>query len=325
MKSGKMAKKIAIILFNLGGPDKSENIKPFLRNLFSDPAIISLPNPMRAFVAWLISTTRAPKAKPLYDIMGGFSPLLENTKAQANSIEKVICEKYPDFEIKTFIAMRYWHPLSQEVAKQVDEFAPDETILLPLYPHYSITTTGSSFKEWERFSKQKNKKINSYQINSGMITTMVKNIMAEWERIGAPQRIRILFSAHGLPQKIIDAGDPYEAQINETAAAVSKILPPFFETIVCYQSKVGPLKWLGPSTPDEIVRASRDKIGIIICPIAFVSDHIETLVELDVEYKEMAHDLGLPFFGRSNTLGTDSDFINGLVELISEKLENENA
>lgn len=318
--------KIAVVLFNLGGPDKSENIKPFLRNLFKDPAIIDLPNPLRAFVAWLISTTRAPKAKPLYDLMGGFSPLLENTKAQKDALEKVLNSKFPNDEIKIFIAMRYWHPLSDECAKEVNNFAPDKTILLPLYPHYSITTTGSSIKEFKNFYNKPVFEILDYPKMSGFIAANVKNIMEEWESLGNPQKVRILFSAHGLPQKVIDAGDPYEKQINETANAIKEILPPFFETKVCFQSKVGPLKWLEPSTPDEIIRASRDKIGIIICPIAFVSDHIETLVELDVEYKEMCHELGVPFMGRSKTVSCDKDFIEGLANLVTEKLKDiENA
>lgn len=318
--------KIAVVLFNLGGPDKSENIKPFLRNLFKDPAIIDLPNPLRAFVAWLISTTRAPKAKPLYDLMGGFSPLLENTKAQKDALEKVLKAKFPNDEIKIFIAMRYWHPLSDECAKEVNNYSPDKTILLPLYPHYSITTTGSSIKEFKNFYNNPVFEILDYPKMSGFIAANVKNIMEEWDRLGNPQKVRILFSAHGLPQKVIDAGDPYEKQINETAQSIKEILPPFFETKVCFQSKVGPLKWLEPSTPDEIIRASRDKIGIIICPIAFVSDHIETLVELDVEYKEMCHELGVPFMGRSKTVSCDSDFIEGLANLVAEKVkENSNA
>lgn len=318
--------KIAVVLFNLGGPDKSENIKPFLRNLFKDPAIIDLPNPLRAFVAWLISTTRAPKAKPLYDLMGGFSPLLENTNAQKDALEKVLKAKFPKDEIKIFIAMRYWHPLSDECAKQVGEFAPDKTILLPLYPHYSITTTGSSIKEFKKFYKKSTIDILDYPKMSGFIAANVKNIMEEWDKLGNPQKVRVLFSAHGLPQKIVDSGDPYEKQINETAQAIKEILPPFFETKVCFQSKVGPLKWLEPSTPDEIIRASRDKIGIIICPIAFVSDHIETLVELDVEYKEMSHELGVPFMGRSKTVSCNKDFIEGLANLVGDKVkESSNA
>ncbi len=316
-----MGRKIAIVLFNLGGPDNTDNIKPFLRNLFSDRAIIDLPWFLRLPIAFLISTLRAPKAKPLYEIMGGSSPLLKNTILQAEAIEKQVSSLLPDDEVKVFISMRYWKPFAKETAKQVAEFDPDETILLPLYPHYSCTTTGSSLDDWARFSKTKSKTIKNFPLLSGFISGAVNSIIKEWDGLGNPQKVRVLFSAHGLPQKIIDNGDPYEKEINETANAIKEILPPNFETIVCYQSKVGPLKWLGPSTEDEIIRAARDKIGIIIYPIAFVSNHIETLVELDVEYRELAHKLGIEFFARADTINCDKDFINSLSQLIIEKIE----
>lgn len=317
-------KKIGIVVFNLGGPNKSEDIRPFLKNLFSDPVIISLPFFLRVIVANLISTTRAPKAKPLYDLMGGFSPLLKNTKNQTEALEKELKSRLPESEIKIFISMRYWDPLSKATAKEVEEFAPDEVVLLPLYPHYSCTTTGSSVKEWQKYYKKPCRLIRDYPTLEGLVVANYQAIMNEYVKIGAPQKIRILFSAHGLPQKIVDAGDPYEKQINETANKIKELLPDNFETVVCYQSKVGPLKWLTPSTPDEIKRAAKDNIGIIICPIAFVSDHIETLVELDVEYKEEAHNLGLPFFGRSATVNTNEQFIKGLADLVVDKLNGAN-
>ncbi len=316
-----MSRKIAIVLFNLGGPDKTENIRPFLRNLFSDKAIIELPWFMRLPIAFMISTFRAPKAKPLYEIMGGYSPLLENTNLQANAISNSLAKILPNDEIKVFIAMRYWKPFAKETVRQVENFAPDETILLPLYPQYSKTTSGSSLLDWNKYYSRKSKTIRNFPVLSGFISASVKSIIKEWENLGKPEKVRILFSAHGLPQKVIDSGDPYETEINQSAAAIKNILPPNFETIVCFQSKVGPLKWIGPSTEDEIIRAARDKIGIIIYPIAFVSNHIETLVELDVEYKELAHKLSIPFFGRADTVNCDEDFINSLSNLIKDKLE----
>lgn len=316
-----MSKKIAIILLNLGGPDKQESVRPFLKNLFSDKSIIDLICPIRFPLAWLISTLRAPKAKPLYKLMGGGSPLLPNTIAQADALEDKLKEKLSNYEIKTFITMRYWHPMAKEVSIKVNEFSPDEVILLPLYPQYSTTTTRSSFIDWMKNYKKPCHLINHYSKMSGFISASARLIMAEWEKLGSPQNVRILFSAHGLPQKIIDAGDPYEKQVYETYDAIKNILPPFFDTKVCFQSRVGPLKWLSPSTNDEIIRAGRDKIGIIIFPIAFVSEHIETLVELDIEYKEMAHELGIPFFGRAKTVGIEDDFISGLSELIENKIK----
>lgn len=316
-----MGRRIAIVLFNLGGPDNTNNIRPFLRNLFSDKAIIELPWFMRLPIAFLISTLRAPKAKPLYELMGGYSPLLENTRKQAEAIEKSVSNIFPNDTIKTFISMRYWKPFAKDAAKELDEFNPDEIVLLPLYPQYSRTTTGSSIDDWKRHSKINAKEIRNFPTLSGFVSAAVRSIINEWDRLENPQKVRVLFSAHGLPQKIIDDGDPYEREVIESANAIKAILPPHFETVVCYQSKVGPLKWLGPSTEDEIIRAARDKIGIILYPIAFVSNHIETLVELDFEYKELAHKLGVPFFGRGDTVNCDSDFIDSLAKLIADKID----
>lgn len=316
-----MKKKIAIVLFNLGGPDNQKNVRPFLKNLFSDKAIIDLICPLRFTLAWLISTLRAPKAKPLYKLMGGGSPLLPNTIAQKEALENKLIKKFPDFEIKTFICMRYWNPMAKEVASKVMDFSPDEVILLPLYPQYSMTTTGSSIIDWLKNYKKPCHVINQYPVMSGFISASVHSIMFEWDKLGSPQNVRILFSAHGLPQKIIDAGDPYEKQIYETYEAIKNILPPFFDTKVCFQSRVGPLKWLSPSTNDEIVKAGREKIGVIVYPIAFVSEHIETLVELDIEYKEMAHELGVPFYGRAKTVSCNDDFISGLADLVERKIK----
>ena len=315
-------KKLAVVLFNLGGPDKPEDIRPFLKNLFSDKAIIDLPLVFRFPLSVLISTFRAPKAKPLYEIMGGASPLLKNTKKQANALKAALEAKYLNTEIKIIISMRYWHPFSNEAAKELTEFNADEVILLPLYPHYSRTTTGSSIKEFQKYYKNKARIIREYYLMDGFVNSVAKNIIAEYENIGSPEKVRILFSAHGLPQKIVDAGDPYEKQIRACAAKISGLLPNDFEKVVCFQSKVGPMKWLEPSTVHEIERAGVDNIPIIICPIAFVSDHIETLVELDFEYRKLAESLNIPKFGRSKTVGTDSDFINGLVGLIDDTLKN---
>jgi ferrochelatase len=316
-----MKKKLAVVLFNLGGPNATEDIQPFLKNLFSDKAIIDLPLLFRMPLAYLISTTRAPKAKPLYDLMGGFSPLLKNTTAQADALLKSLVGKLENYEIKTIIAMRYWNPLSKEAAQQLVDFNPDEVVLLPLYPHYSRTTTGSSVKEFQKYYKGKARLVRDYPVLDGYIKANVKSILSEYEKLGKPEKVRVLFSAHGLPQKVVDSGDVYEIQIKQSAAAIAKELPENFESVVCFQSKVGPLKWLEPSTPNEVKRAGKDNIAIIICPIAFVSDHIETLVELDVEYKELAHEEKVPQFGRAAVVGCDDDFINGLSDLVIEHLE----
>lgn len=322
MGETKPRKKIAIVLFNLGGPDCQEDVRPFLRNLFSDKAIIGLPAIFRLPLAWLISTLRAPKSMPLYALMGGGSPLLANTKLQADALQSELQSRFVDIEFKTFIAMRYWKPFCKQTAKEVENYRPDEVVLLPLYPQYSFTTTGSSFVEWGKYYKKPFREIADYPQLPGFICAVSSEIMAQYEILGRPSKVRVLFSAHGLPQKNIDNGDPYEVQIGLSAAAVSKLLPDTFEFVTCYQSKVGPLKWLGPATPAEIARAGEDKIGIILCPIAFVSEHIETLVELDIEYKQLAHEHGVPFFGRAKTVGAHVDFIKGLADLVDQKLHN---
>ncbi|KAF0117114.1 MAG: ferrochelatase [Hyphomonadaceae bacterium] len=313
-------KKIAVVLFNLGGPDCQDDVRPFLRNLFSDKAIIGLPAIFRFPLAWLISTLRAPKSRPLYALMGGGSPLLANTKSQAMALQNELAARHKGSEIKVFIAMRYWHPFCKQAAKEVEKFEPDEVVLLPLYPQYSLTTTGSSLVEWNKRYKAPCKIINEYPITAGFVSSVAAEILLEYEKLGSPNEVRVLFSAHGLPKKNIDNGDPYEAQIRLSANGVAKLLPENFQFVTCYQSKVGPLEWLGPATTGEIAKAANDKIGIIICPISFVSEHIETLVELDLEYKKLALDMGVPFFGRSRTVGTNKVFIGSLADLVDEKL-----
>ncbi len=317
-----MKEKIAIVFFNLGGPDKSESIRPFLRNLFSDKAIIDLPFFARLPLAALISFFRAPKAKPLYDIMGGFSPLLTNTIAQKKALESYLNSKNINSEV--FIAMRYWHPFANEAIKQVKEYNPDKIVLLPLYPQYSSTTSGSSYEEWMKLAPKewqaKTIFLKAFPALPGFIKASAEAIIEKYNELGK-ENIRLLFSAHGLPKKIIEKGDPYEKQVNQTAHAIRKLLPENLETIVCYQSKVGPLEWLGPSTPDAIESAAKDNKNIILYPIAFVSDHIETLVELDVEYHELSHELGIKGFARAPTVGTNPLFINSLGDMVINSLD----
>jgi ferrochelatase len=316
--------RVAIVLFNLGGPDNLKAVQPFLFNLFNDPAIIGVPNPIRWLLAKLISFRRAPTAKAIYNNIGGSSPLLKQTIDQAQALEKLFDK---EDQVKAFIAMRYWHPLSDETAKAVKAFGADRIVLLPLYPQYSTTTTGSSITEWQSASEKAGitaptSAICCYPQESGFIETIVnntRNIIVEASKSGTP---RILFSAHGLPQKIVDAGDPYPDHIEMTAAEVVKKLNiKNLDWIVCYQSRVGPLKWIGPSTDDEIARAAKDGVPIVIVPIAFVSEHSETLVELDIEYRELATSLGVPAYYRVATAYITPQFINGLQRLVKKALE----
>jgi ferrochelatase len=310
--------RTAVVLFNLGGPDSLTAVKPFLFNLFNDPAIIDLPNPARWMLAKLISTLRGTKAKGIYQKMGGKSPLLEQTAAQAEALEKKLSTKG---EYKVFFSMRYWHPMSQVVAKKVKAYDPDHIILLPLYPQYSTTTTGSSFASWEKACKKEglNKPTTSiccYPTDIHFIAAHTRMIKDMYWKAAESEKPRILFSAHGLPEKIIDKGDPYQMQVEKTAQAIVQLLAiDDLDYAVCYQSRVGRLKWIGPSTEEEIERAGKDKIPVLVVPIAFVSEHSETLVELDIDYRMLADEKQVPSYWRVPALSCDPFFIDALSEI----------
>lgn len=317
--------RLAVVLFNLGGPDRPEAVRPFLFNLFNDRAIIGAPQPIRWLIARLISTTRAKAARANYALMGGASPLLKETEAQAAALRAALRVEVPG-EIEVFVAMRYWRPFTAEAVRAVEAFGPDEVILLPLYPQFSTTTTGSSLKAWRAAYKGKAevRTVCCYPTEAGLIEAHARKIRATHEAMGRPGPLRVLFSAHGLPQQVVDRGDPYQDQIERTAAAVAERLgdgwTADWDWRICYQSRVGPLKWLGPSTPEALAEAGRDGRGVLVVPIAFVSEHIETLVELDIEYTELARELGLPFYLRAPAVGTDVAFIEGLVDTIAGAL-----
>lgn len=281
-------KKTAVILFNLGGPDSPDAVKPFLFNLFNDKAIISLPNPFRYFLAKLISSKRAPFAKEIYHHLGGKSPILEETQKQAESLEKKLGNNY-----RVFIAMRYWKPFADETVARVKKYNPDEVVLLPLYPQFSTSTTASSIKDWNENAIKQGLKTSTriiccYPDEDNFINSHVELLENAYQKISDKNNVRILFSAHGLPKRTIQKGDPYQFQVELTAKKImEKFTAENAEWLVCYQSKVGRLEWIGPATDDEIKRADSDKKSVIIVPIAFVSEHSETLVELDIEYKEL--------------------------------------
>jgi ferrochelatase len=307
--------KIAIILFNLGGPDSLEAVQPFLRNLFSDPAIIGLPAWLRLPLARFIASRRTPKALGIYEKIGGGSPILGQTEAQARALEGALGSAH---EWRGYVCMRYWHPMTERVVQSVKRFAPDRIVLLPLYPQYSTTTTASSFAAWKKAAtfKVPTVEIESYPTEPGFIRAsieMVKQGLAE-----VPDA-RVLFSAHGLPEKVIKRGDPYQRQVEETAAAIAEHLDGV-DWSVCYQSRVGPLKWIGPSTDAEIRRAAADRKSIVLYPLSFVSEHSETLVELDIDYRHLAEQAGVPKYVRVPAVGTHPQFIHGLANLVRAAL-----
>jgi len=305
--------KIAIILFNLGGPDSPEAVQPFLRNLFSDPAIIALPAFLRLPLARFISRRRAAKAEAIYAKIGGSSPILGQTEAQARALEEALGREH---EWRGYVCMRYWHPMTEAVVRSVKRFAPDRIVLLPLYPQFSTTTTASSFEAWRKAAtfKAPTKAIESYPTEPGFVAASIDLVKQGLAEAGDGPK-RVLFSAHGLPERVIKAGDPYQQQVEETARAIAGKIGGLDWT-VCYQSRVGPLKWIGPSTEAEIARAGADKVGVVLYPLSFVSEHSETLVELDIEYRHLAERAGVPVYVRVPTVGTHPKFIGGLAALV---------
>jgi protoporphyrin/coproporphyrin ferrochelatase len=306
----------AVVLMNLGGPDSPAAVRPFLYNLFSDPAIIGLPSVLRLPLAWLIAARRSATAQKIYAQLGGASPLLANTEAQARALEAELGAEH-----SCFITMRYWHPLTAETVAAVAQWRPDEIVLLPLYPQYSSTTTASSLKAWTDETQRQRlavptRTIRSYPTAPGFVAALAA-FAAEALDENDGQPVRLLFSAHGLPLKTVRAGDPYPQEIDATAAAVvDGLARPGLDWRVCYQSKVGPLAWLGPSVEEELHRAGRDGVAVVVVPISFVSEHSETLVELDIDYRRVAESCGVPSFRRVRTVGTDPRFIAALADLV---------
>ncbi len=311
--------RIAVVLSNLGGPDGPDAVRPFLYNLFSDPAIIGAPAFVRKPLAAFIARSRKTSAIANYAIMGGGSPIVPETAAQVEALKTSLRGRRPTDDIEVFMAMRYWHPRASEVAKAVRDFAPDEVVLAPLYPQYSTTTTASSHAEWREYYSGPCREICCWFLNPGLIEAHAERIEQTWIDAGRP-KVRLLFSAHGLPEKISDSGDPYRWQIEQTCAAVAERLGADWDWTLCFQSRVGPLKWIGPSTPQAIEAAARDGIGVLIDPVAFVSEHVETLVELDHDYKKLAHGLGITTYLRAPAVGTAPAFIEGLADAVERAL-----
>jgi ferrochelatase len=317
--------RTAVVLFNLGGPDSLEAVKPFLFNLFNDPLIIRQPRLIRWLIAKLISTRRTPVATEIYQRIGGRSPILEETRKQAEALQNSLGD---DADYRVFVGMRYWEPFAEDCAVDVKAYAPDRVILLPLYPQFSTTTTESFQRVW-RLAAAKvgltcpSSMICCYPTEAGFIDAMATQTKSCLEQI-TQKPSRVLFSAHGLPQKFVAAGDPYQAQVEMTVAAiVDRLGIPDLDYVICYQSRVGPVEWLRPYTDDEIRRAGQDGISLVVIPVAFVSEHSETLVELDMEYAKLAREAGVPDYVRGATAGVNQAFIEGLARLVQSVADQE--
>lgn len=313
-----MGERTAVVLLNLGGPDTQEAVGLFLYNLFSDPAIIPWPSPMRRIMAKGISLLRLRKAQRIYAQLGGGSPLLSNTCEQATALSKVLG---PDYHV--FVAMRYWHPFIAETVAKVKAGNFSRIILLPLYPQFSTTTTASSLREWQTQAKVQNlnlptRSVCCYADQAFFVEAyvdLIRPYLAQARQVGQPH---LLFSAHGLPQSVIDKGDPYAHQVLLTSQAIVKLLGDGFTWRICYQSRVGPKRWLQPSLDEALNQAAQTRAPVVVTPISFVSEHSETLVELDKDYADKAKQLSIPFYGRVPTVSCHPDFVKGLAALVQE-------
>ena len=323
-----MTEKIGVVLLNLGGPDSLDAVEPFLFNLFSDPDIIDFPGSFlfHKRLAKLISTRRAPMVQKQYEQIGGRSPLKEYTLKQAALLEERLNERFP---AKVYAAMRYWKPSTEETLDEIEKEGIERVILLPLYPQYSKATTESSVKEWE---KQLGLRGNSLRIETELIESYYdfpQYIEAFVDRVNEglarfPEEIRqdahIVFSAHGTPMKLVRQGDPYSGHIKKTVEAIMRQGGYSLASTLCYQSKVGPLKWLTPSTPDTIKDlASKGVKHMVIVPVAFASDHLETLFELGIEYRHVAKEAGVVQYEVTTGLNDSPLFIDALARLVFEK------
>lgn len=319
-----MKHRIAVVLFNLGGPDSLAAVQPFLYNLFSDPDIFRLP------LAWLtqkpfatlVSRRRAPEAAHGYAAIGGASPLLANTRKQAVALSQAL---RADGNFEVHICMRYWHPRAAEVVAQLKSQGVTRIVLLPLYPQYSLTTSGSSYNEFQRECARHDYRpavtfVREWPEQPDYLDGIAQTLREQAAQFPDPdpENIELLFSAHGLPQKIVDRGDPYERQIRLTFEAVRARLG-WPRTTLCYQSRVGPLEWLRPYTEDTI----RDKARagtrqMLVYPIAFVSDHIETLYELGQTYAQLARAEGVTHYRVAPALNEHPLLIRGLRRLVMD-------
>lgn len=315
--------KTAIVLFNLGGPDSKAAIRPFLFNFFTDPNIIRLPYPFRLVISCFIALRRSKReAGTSYAELNDKSPLLENSQAQGAALDAVLNAR-GDGEYKSFISMRYWHPMANETAAKVKAWNPDKIVLLPLYPQYSTTTTRSSFQTWTKACKKIGldrpfRLVCCYPSENGFIRASAENVRAVYDRALSETglRPRVLFSAHGLPEDIVKDGDPYQSQCETSARDIAAATG--IENLdwkICYQSRIGPKKWLGPSTEQALHDAINDGVPIVILPHAFTQEHVETLVEIEIEYREIAEHAGIKGFYRVPTVGVHPAFIDGLANM----------
>ncbi len=319
------ATRRAVVLFQLGGPDTLDAVEPFLYNLFCDPDIIDLPfaSLFREPLARFIARKRAPIASKLYASIGGGSPIRRQTQMQADALREMLGAKGHAMPVE--IAMRYWHPRAEEVITKLLASGIEEVVLLPLYPQYSKATTGSSMREWNELvarlhaEKLRTTLIESYYEHPLYIRALVERIREALECVpaGDREKVHLLFSVHGTPMKLVRNGDPYSQHIRRSYERVVEEGNFGLPHHLCFQSKVGPQQWLKPSLVDAVERLAEEKVShVIVIPIAFVTDHIETLSEISIEAKDEATKLGIGYFAMTAPLLTGDLFIGCLCDLV---------
>ena len=317
--------RIAVILFSLGGPDSPEAVRPFLRNLFSDPAILPVPAPIRFLLSRYIAGRREAPARAAYERLGGSSPLLEQTEAQARALEAELAGR--GREARCFIAMRYWHPRAAAALAAVRGYRPDELVALPLYPQYSTTTSGSSLAEWRMLAGADAglRVVCCHPLLEGLVEAWAGPLAEAVRRARAAAPVRVLFTAHGLPERVVAKGDPYAWQVERTAGAVRAAAEARLGSLdgvdwrITWQSRATPEKWLQPDTEAEVEAGAREGLALVLAPIAFVSEHSETLVELDMEYRAAAERAGAAAWERVAAPGAASSYIAGLADLVLDR------
>ncbi len=320
--------KSGVLLLNLGGPDTQADVQPFLYNLFADPELIRLPSPaLQPLVAWLISNARAEKSRRNYAAIGGGSPLRKITVEQAQALQAQLVKA--GYDIPIYVAMRYWHPRIESVVHQIKAEQITDLVVLPLYPQYSISTTGSSFKLlaelWQRdpeLAQIRLTLINSWYDQPDYVNAMAASIREQLDHFEHPDQVHVLFSAHGIPESYVTkAGDPYQQEMEACVKLIWKHVDRPNPHTLSYQSRVGSVKWLGPYTEDVIPALGADRLQhLLVVPISFISEHIETLQEIDIEYRELAHHSGIPDFRRVPALNSDPGFITALRKLVEPHL-----
>jgi ferrochelatase len=315
-------KRVGVVMFQLGGPDAPEAIEPFLYNLFCDPDIINFPGAWlaRRPLAWWIAHRRARAVADHYAAIGGHSPIRLLTERQARALERALAERC---DAKCFVAMRYWHPLTREAVAAVRATLLDDLVLLPLYPQYSLATTVSSMKEWTRLYRPSAAQspavhtIKEFYNHPLYIQALTERITAALRHFADPTGVHFVFSAHGLPISLVDRGDPYPQQVQETVRLVLERGEWKYDHTLCYQSRVGRQRWLEPSLPATIERLAHEgRKKLLLIPLSFVTEHIETLHEINIEAREEARHLGVEQFEMMPALGDSPTFIAALADLV---------